>query len=284
MQTDILSHIRQIYPGLSKGQKKIADFILSSYEKAAFMTAKKLSQAVGTSESTVVRFACILGFSNYGSLQSALKATARALLTAPKRMEITSSRADTQDAIIDVMTGDLENIRDTIGSIDKSQFDAAVDALHTSRKIFLLGVRSCGALASFAHFYLRILFDHVQLLQLSSTTEVLEQMLRIGPDDILLAISFPRYSSATVSAVQFAKSRGAKVLAITDTPLSPIATEADFVLTAPCDTVSIVDSLVAPLSLINALIVASAMKNKQNVYKTLEDLEQLWDQYQIYEK
>lgn len=269
---------------LSKGHKKLAQYITENYDKAAFMTASKLGEKVGVSESTVVRFATEMGFKGYPELQKELQQMIKSKLTAVQRMEVSSTLIGEQDAIKKVLNGDIELIRDTLEQISTDEFTKAVETINKAKRIYILGVRSSASLASFLYFYFNPVFENVVLVDTSSGSEMFEQMFRIGEDDVCVAISFPRYSKQTINALRFINDRGTKIIAITDSKDSPIAEYADNLLVAKSDMVSVVDSLVAPLSLINALIVAVTFSRREEVYSNFNKLESIWDEYQVYEK
>jgi len=281
---DLLKKIETMMKEFSKGQKLIANYILNHYDKAAFMTAARLGSIVGVSESTVVRFATELGFDGYPKLQKALQELIRTKLTAVQRMEVASDRIGDQDVLTTVLNSDMDKIRLTLEEIDKTEFQSIVNAIINAKKIYILGVRSSAALASFLGFYFNLLFDNVRLVHTTSVSEMFEQILRVGSEDVVIGISFPRYSRRTIKALQYAKKQGSTVIAITDSNLSPLIEYSTYKLIARSDMASFVDSLVAPLSVINALIVALAMRKKEDVYKTFEHLEHIWDEYQVYEK
>ncbi len=269
---------------LSKGHKKLIKYISENYDKAAFMTASKLGENVGVSESTVVRFATEMGFKGYPELQKELQQMIKSKLTAVQRMEVSSNLIGEDDAIKKVLNGDIELIRDTLESVSDVEFKNAVETINKAKKIYILGVRSSAALASFLYFYLNPVFENVVLVDTSSGSEMFEQMFRISEDDVCVAISFPRYSKQTINALRFINDRGTKIIAITDSVVSPIAEFADTLLVAKSDMVSVVDSLVAPLSLINALIVALTFSRREEVYNNFNKLESIWDEYQVYDK
>lgn len=269
---------------LSKGHKKLAQYITENYDKAAFMTASKLGEKVGVSESTVVRFATEMGFKGYPELQKELQQMIKSKLTAVQRMEVSSTLIGEQDAIKKVLNGDIELIRDTLEHISAEEFAKAVETINKAKRIYILGVRSSAALASFLYFYFNPVFENVVLVDTSSGSEMFEQMFRISADDVCVAISFPRYSKQTINALRFINDRGTKIIAITDSKDSPIAEYADNLLVAKSDMVSVVDSLVAPLSLINALIVAVTFRRRDEVYSNFNKLESIWDEYQVYDK
>ena len=284
MPRDILTAIQNQMPSFSKGQRLIARFILDSYDKAAFMTASRLGKTVNVSESTVVRFAAELGYDGYPSMQKALQEMIRGKLTSIQRMEVANDRIGDQDVLSTVLQADMEKIRLTLEETDREDFDQAVDAILSARRIYIVGARSAAALAEFLGFYFRLIFDEVVLVQTTSVSGTFEQMLRVGEEDVVIGISFPRYSSQTVQAMRFARDRGARVLAITDSAASPLTGTASVTLTAKSDMASFVDSLVAPLSLINALIVAVGRRKKTDVSRTFSTLERIWSDYGVYEQ
>lgn len=281
---DLITKIQSELPGFSKGQKQIARFILEHYDKAAFMTASRLGVTVGVSESTVVRFATELGYDGYPHLQRALQEMIRNKLTSVQRMEVAGDRMGGRVVLQTVLHADTDMIRVTLDEIDRDAFQGAVDALMGAKRIYILGVRSSSALASFLGFYFNLLFENVTLVHTNSVSEIFEQVLRVGPGDVLFGISFPRYSKRTLSAMKYARDRGARVIALTDSQLSPLARVADHVLLARSDMASFVDSLVAPLSVINALIVAVGMSRRDEIEQTFNKLERIWEEYDVYEK
>lgn len=281
---DLITKIQSELPGFSKGQKQIARFILEHYDKAAFMTASRLGVTVGVSESTVVRFATELGYDGYPHLQRALQEMIRNKLTSVQRMEVAGDCMGGRDVLQTVLHADTDMIRVTLDEIDRDAFQGAVDALMGAKRIYILGVRSSSALASFLGFYFNLLFENVTLVHTNSVSEIFEQVLRVGPGDVLFGISFPRYSKRTLSAMKYARDRGARVIALTDSQLSPLARVADHVLLARSDMASFVDSLVAPLSVINALIVAVGMSRRDEIEQTFNKLERIWEEYDVYEK
>ena len=283
-QKDILANIQENMSGFSKGQKLIGNYILQYYDKAAFMTACKLGKTVNVSESTVVRFAAELGYDGYPSMQKALQEMIRNKLTTIQRIEVAKDRIGDQDILSMVMQSDVEKIRITLEETDRESFAQAVDAITAGKKIYILGIRSASALANFMSFYFTFIFDHVIHVDTTSISEVFEQVMRIGPDDVLIGLSFPRYSRRTVRAMKYAKSQGAKVIAITDSPVSPLVPESDIALYAKSDMASFVDSLVAPLSLVNALIVAVSSKAGDRLAETFGKLEKIWQEYNVYEE
>ena len=282
--TDILTYIQDNMSTFSKGQKLIANYILQSYDKVAFMTASKLGKTVNVSESTVVRFAAELGFDGYPSMQKTLQEMIRNKLTSIQRVEVSNERIGNQDIMTMVMQSDIEKIRLTLDETDRSSFNEAVYDIANARKIYILGVRSASVLADFISFYFRFMFDNVVSVDTTSISEVFEQIFHISSEDVFIGLSFPRYSKRTVKAMQFAKDRGAKVIAITDSKVSPLTKMADVSLLAKSDMASFVDSLVAPLSLVNALIVAVSREKNTQLQTSLHDLEQIWEEYEVYEK
>lgn len=284
MASDFFGVIRSRIQTFSKGQKRIAEYILSNYDKAAFMTASKLGQTVSVSESTVVRFAVELGFDGYPEMQKALQEMVRNKLTSVQRIEVTNGRLGNQDAVSSVLQGDINAIRMTGESLDRGEIARSVEAILAARNIYIVGVRSSAALAAYLNFYFRNIFENVRLISSTATSEMLEQLLRVGPQDVVIGISLPRYSSRTVKLVQYARESGATVIVITDKPEAPAGKVADHVLCATSNMISVVDSLVAPMSVINALIVSVCLRQELHVEKVYEDLEHLWDEYDAFER
>ena len=283
-KSDIITIIKQNYPELSKGHKKIADFVLSKYDKAAYLNASALASEVGISESTVVRFAYELGCDGFAAFQRSLQEVIPNKLTSVQRMDVTTNRMGDKDILTTVMNTDLEKIRQTLEDTDRKEFSGAVETILSAKNVYILGVRSAASLAQFMYFYTTLLLPNVKLLQTSSSSEIFEQLIRTDEDSVVIAISFPRYSKRTLKAVQFASSRGSKIITIADSPFAPINEYATHKLIARSDMASFVDSLVAPLSLINSLIVAIGMHKKDEVKKTFEELENIWDEYEVYQK
>ncbi|NMA79735.1 MAG: MurR/RpiR family transcriptional regulator [Clostridiales bacterium] len=283
MHLDLLTRIKQNMPKFSKGQKLIGNYIITYYDKAAFMTASKLGSTVGVSESTVVRFATELGFDGYPSLQKDLRDLVRNKLTTIQRMEVSSDRIG-NNVFDKVLNLDMERIRQTLEEGSRESFNEAVDAIINARNIYIIGTRSSYALAVFLAYYLNLMLENVKVIQATNSSGLFEQIMRIGKDDLMIGISFPRYSKHTVKALKYAKDAGADVLAITDTSASPLVGASNFALLARSDMVSFVDSLVAPLSVINALIVALGTKKREQISQTFETLENIWDEYDEYEK
>ena len=281
--SSVLQTIRQQMDGFSKGQKRIADYILNDYDKAAFMTAAKLGKTAQVSESTVVRFAAELGYSGYPAMQKALQELIRGRLTSVQRIHASEETME-GDLLTRIMHRDMETISATIEGVDRTAFANVVEQLLAAEHVYILGVRSSSFLAGYLNFYLRLLMDNVILVQNYAAGEIYEQMVHIGPKDVLIAISFPRYSNMVIHAVDMAYERGAGVIAITDngmSPLMPYATEALFV---QCEALSYVDSLAAPLSFLNALVLAVGRRKRQEVDETFSQLEQVWSKYDIFGK
>lgn len=284
MSKDVLSKIQAGMGGFSKGQRLIARFILESYDKAAFMTANKLGRTVKVSESTVVRFATELGYDGYPAMQKALQDIVRNKLTAVQRIEVANDRMRDQDVLSMVMHADAENIRATLDGVNRASFDRAVNAIVGARKVYIIGVRSASALADFLGYYFNMMLENVIVVRINSFSELFEQVLRVGKEDAVIGISFPRYSKRTVQVMRYAKEHGATAIAITDSEASPLTEIADHTLMAKSDMASFVDSLAAPLSLVNALIVAVSRKKNEELSSTFGKLEKIWDEYQVYQK
>ena len=277
---ELLARINQTGRRLSKGQKRIAEYIVNHYDKAAFMTASKLGDKVQVSESTVVRFAIALGYDGYPALQKALQEMIRNRLTAVQRVEMTGDMSESA-VLGTVFKADMQNIRQTIEDLDEANFYRTVDALCEAERVYVVGVRSSAPLAQFLGYYMNFIRDNVMVIT-SGISDVLEQVARVGEKDVVLGISFPRYSRRTIEAMNYAKSKGATVVSLTDTPLSPLGEASDFCLTARSDMASFVDSLVAPLSMINALIVAMSLRHREEVSEHFAQLESLWERNHVY--
>ena len=284
MKRNLLSEIEAKMPTLSKGQKLISNYVLENYDKAAYMTASKLGKIVHVSESTVVRFAIELGFEGYPEFQHALQEIVRTRLTAFQRMEVTNSLIGDGDVLSKVLLGDAEKIKHTLEGIDRNAFEGAVENIVSAKDIYILGVRASSSLAGFLAHGLRMIFDNVKFVQTTSGSEMFEQIMSIREGDVMIAISFPRYSKRIIHAVDFAKHAGADVITITDSEASPIAPQANQLLIAKSDMASFVDSLVAPLSIINAIIVAVSRKKQEDLRIRLRQLEEIWDEYDVYDK
>ena len=284
MYQDILMLLQNHAPNFSKGQRLIARYITESYDKAAFMTASRLGKTVGVSESTVVRFAVELGFDGYPSLQKAMQEMVVNRLTSVQRIEVTKDRIGDQDILSMVLQADMDRLRQTGETVDRKEFRAAVDAILNARRVYILGVRSTAVLANFLGYYLNYMFRDVHVVTASGMSEMFEQIVGVGPGDAVIAYSFPRYSTTTVKGAQYCRSTGATVVGLTDSRLSPLGQNSDHVLVAKGDMVSLVDSLVAPMSVTNALIVAIAAQKEKELAKTFNNLEHIWEEYNVYEK
>lgn len=283
-KNELLDRIDKKYDKMSKSQKKLADYIRTSYEKAVFMTASKLGEVVGVSESTTVRFAVQLGYAGYPELQKALEELVSNRLNSIQRMEMTYGRISQSEILMSVLQSDIEKIKLTMEHIDQNAFEDAVDTILAGRRIYIVGIRSCAPLAKFLGFYLNLICDEVINVDTSSSSEIFEQLIRIGEEDVIIGISFPRYSMRTLKALEFANNRKAKIITLTDSVHSPMNLYSSCNLIARSDMASIVDSLVAPLSVINALVVTLCMKKQKDVITTLETLEEIWDEYQVYSR
>lgn len=284
MATDISERIKKMFPSFSKGQKKIANAILNDFDKVAYMTASKLGQLVSVSESTVVRFANELGYEGYAEFQRAVQELVRTKLTPNQRIEITKQRIGRGDVIENVMLADISKIQYTLDRLDRSAFFKSVDAILTAKRIYVTGARSSEQLARALTYNLSLIFDHVKFVLPTSTAEVFEQMFSISQDDVLIAFSFPRYSSKMVKAVKFARQNGAQVVVITDSNISPLTEYATHVLLAQSDMASFMDSLVAPMSIVNAIIVEITTRRERAIRERFDRLEKIWDEYDVYTK
>lgn len=284
MSGDILTILQKKAPTFSKGQRLLARYITESYDKAAFMTASRLGKTVGVSESTVVRFAMELGYDGYPCMQKAMQEMVLNRLTSVQRIEVTSDRIGNQDVVSMVLQSDADKLRQTGEILDRDEFRAAVNAILQAKRIFILGARSAAPLASFLGYYLNFMFNNVHVVTASGASEMFEKLICASSEDVVVAFSFPRYSAATVKGAQYCRTTGAKVIGITDSRLSPLGQHCDHVLLAKSDMVSLVDSIVAPLSVINALVVALAAGREQSLAKTFDALERVWEEYNVYEK
>ena len=284
INNELLQKIDEKYPRLSKGQKKLADYIRQEYDKAAFLTAAKMGEVVGVSESTVVRFAMTLGYKGYPEFQKALEELVRTKLNSIQRMEVTYGRISQGEILTSVLQADIEKIKLTMGSMDQEAFEMAVDTILKAKRIYVIGIRSCAPLASFLSYYLQLICEDVTLVNTNSSSEIFEQLIRINEHDVIIGISFPRYSMRTLKALEFASNRKAKVITLTDSVHSPMNLYSSCNLIARRDMASIVDSLVAPLSVVNALVVALCMKRQKEVVSTLETLEEIWGEYEVYSR
>ncbi len=281
---DLLNIIQKKIPKLSKGQKRIANFLIEDYDKALYLTASKLGDVTGVSESTVVRFAIELGFDGYPKLQQALEELVKTKLTASQRIKVSSDRIEKSDKSIlkAVLESDSDRIHSTLNEIDEAVFEKCVEKILSAKKVYIFGGRSSFALASFLHFYLNLMIDDVVLVNSYASTEIFEQIYKIDNDDLFIGISFPRYSQRTVKAMEYVRKRGVSTIAVTDSSVSPLVRFSDLSLTARSDMVSFVDSLVAPLSVINALLVGISVSKKDDLIKNLDNLERIWNEYQVY--
>jgi len=280
IKEDLSKRISSNYKEMSKGQKAIATYLLNSFDKAAYMTAVKLGETVDVSESTVVRFAYMLGYDGYPKLQKALQEMLRNKLTSAQRAEIVSG-LEASTVLKTTLRADMENIRLTIEEADSVTFEKVVDSILKARSIYILGLRSALPLVQFMGYYFNFIFGNVRVVT-SGVNDIFEQLIHIEPQDVLISISFPRYARRTVEAIAFSKDKGAKIIAITDSLLSPLANYADHTLLARSDMASFADSLVAPLSLINALIIAVGIRKKADTSTEFSDLEKIWEKYNVY--
>ena len=281
---DVLNKMEVMSRTFSTGQRRIAEDMLRDYDKAAFMTASRLGKTVGVSESTVVRFATELGYSGYPQMQKALQELVLNNLTSVQRMGVANDRMGKEDLLSAVLQADAEKVRKTAENISSAAFQNAVDAILKARRIYLIGVRSASTLANFMGYYLNYMFDSVHTVTASGTGEMFEKLVNVGKNDVVIAFSFPRYSSATVKGAEYCRSVGATVIGLTNSNLSPLAESCDHLLLAKSDMVSVVDSLVAPLSVVNALIVALAAQREDALAQTFGTLEKVWDENNVYEK
>lgn len=284
MTGDIMTVLQDSMTTFSKGQRRIAQYILDEYDKAAFMTAAKLGEKVGVSESTVVRFAVSLGFDGYPNMQKAMQEMVLNRLTSVQRLEVASNRIGDKDIVSLVLQSDVEKLRRTDETLDRNAFQRAVDAIVDAQRVYILGVRSAAALANFMGYYLRYLSDNVHIITASGAGEMFEQIAGVNSHDAVVAFSFPRYSTATVKGAQYCSAAGATVVGLTDSAVSPLAKVCDHVLLAKSDMLSLVDSLVAPLSVVNALIAAVSARRGEELSRRLDALEDIWETYDVYEK
>lgn len=283
MEKDILARLSKESGGFSKGQKRIANYVLENYDKAAFMTAGKLGKTVGVSESTVVRFASELGYDGYPGMRKAIQEMIRSRLTSVQRIEVARETMDEENILGSVLTADMEKLQTTLDECDEASFNEAVETILNANHIYIVGMRSSTCLANFLGFYLNLLQENVHIIQDTAVSEVYEQIIRIKEGDVFIGITYPRYSSRTAKAMNYAKRCGAKCIGITDGENSPFFGVADTLICAKSDMVSFLDSLVAPLSLINALIVSVGVRSKENISDTFKRLETIWADYDVYE-
>ena len=284
MNQDFFKLLKEKTPGFSKGQRRIAQYILESYDKAAFMTASKLGKTVGVSESTVVRFAMELGFDGYPTMQKAMQEMVVNRLTSVQRIEVTNDRIGDQDVVSAVLQSDMELLRKTSERLDRNEFRTAVDTLLKARRIYVLGVRSTAALENFFGYYMNFMFSDVHVVTASGAHEMFEKIVSVGPEDAVVAFSFPRYSTTLAKGVRYCRNTGATVIGLTDSRMSPLGQNCDHVLLAKSDMLSLVDSLAAPLSVTNALLVALAAEREQELARNFGNLENIWEEYNVYEK
>lgn len=284
MNVDLFTLLHQKASTFSKGQRQLAKYITEAYDKAAFMTANRLGKTVGVSESTVVRFAVELGYDGYPCMQKAMQEMVLNRLTSVQRIEVANDRIDSNDVVASVLQSDADKLRQTSELLDRDAFNAAVRAIIKAKRIYVLGSRSAAPLANFLGYYLNFMFDDVHIVTASGASEMFEKLIRVNADDVVIGFSFPRYSAATVKGAQYCRTTGATVIGFTDSHLSPLGQHSDYVLLAKSDMLSLVDSLVAPLSVVNALIVALASGRENNLSKTFDGLERVWDEYNVYEK
>ena len=284
MGNDILTVMQKNAHTFSKGQRMLANYITESYDKAAFMTASRLGKTVGVSESTVVRFAMELGYDGYPSMQKAMQDMVLNRLTSVQRIEVANDRIGDQDVLSTVLQADADKLRQTAELVSRDDFRASVEAIRKAKRIYILGARSVAPLANFLGYYLNFMFNDVRIITASGASEMFERLVSLDSDDVVVAFSFPRYSAATVKGAQYCRAAGATVIGVTDSRLSPLGQHSDYVLVAKSDMVSLVDSIVAPLSVINALIVALTAGQEQKLAKTFDALEQVWEEYNVYEK
>lgn len=279
-ELNLMIRIKKYQEGFSKGQKKIADYILNHYEKAAYMTAAILGKTIGISESTIVRFATQLEYEGYPEFQEALQDMIKTKLTTTQRVELSYNRISPQEVLKTILTSDIDKIKETLEQINQQEFNTIIDKICNAKKIYILGVRNASILANFLGFNLNYVFDNIKVMSAVGLSEMYEQLVRIDKDDIVIGISFPRYSKRTVKALEFVKQHGAMTIAITDSKISPLISYSDYSLIARSDMASFADSLVAPLSLINAIIVAVSLKKKDeilNVFAKIDNIEKTQD-------
>ena len=281
--TDLISKINENYGKMSKGQKLLANYIIDNYDKAVFLTAAKLGDILGVSESTVVRFASFIGYKGYPEFQQALEEMVRTKLNTTERIELTNGVIEQNGVLRSVLSADALKVKNTMESIDEAAFENAIEAINNAKRIYIVGLRTCAPLASFLAFYLNMIFDNVINLQTSSSSELFEQMIHISEEDCIIGISFPRYSMRTLKALEFANNRRAHVVTITDSIHSPMNLYSSCNLIAESGMHYVVDSLVAPLSVINALIVELCNRNQSTVANNLDMIENIWNDYQFYE-
>jgi len=284
MAYDISKRIMNAFPSFSKGQKKIANAILNDYDKVAYMTAARLGNLVGVSESTVVRFSSELGYEGYSELQRAIQELVKSNLTPNQRIAVTKSRLGKKDIIENVMESDISKIRYTLENLNRDAFYASVNSILNAKTIYIMGARSTEPVARLLYYNLSLIFDNVKFVNPTSSAEVFEQMFSISENDLLIAFSFPRYSSKMVNAVKYARSKNSEVIVLTDSEVSPLAEYATHLLTAQSDMASFMDTLVAPVSIINAIIVEITRQKEKEITERFDTLEHIWDEYEVYTK
>ena len=284
MPEDILTVLEEQESRFSKGQRRIAAYIKESYDKAAFMTASRLGKAVNVSESTVVRFAVELGYDGYPSMQKAMQEMVMNRLTSVQRIGVANDRIGDNDVVKTVLQSDMDKLRQSAELVDRESFACAVETLLKARRIYVIGTRSAAMLANFMGYYLNYMFDNVHVITASGGSEMFEKLVGVRSDDAVIAFSFPRYSTATVNGAQYCRQIGATVIGLTNSVMSPLAQNCDHLLLAKSDMLSLVDSLVAPLSVVNALLVALAAGREKTLAKNFETLERVWEEYHVYEK
>ena len=280
---NLISLMNEKLADMSKGQKKLTAYILANFDKAVFLTAAKLGKEVGVSESTVIRFATLLGYKGFPEFHKALEKVVQGKLNSIERLEVSTGKMTRQEVLEAVLKSDAERIKVTLDALDRAAFEVAIDVIQNAKKIYIVGMRNCAPLASFLGFYLNLMFEEVVVVTTNNSSEVFEQLMRIGSDDCIIGISFPRYSMRTLKAMEFANDRSAKIITITDTKNSPLSLYSSCNLVARSDMATVVDSLVAPLSVINALIVSLCIKKQDKVISNLEMLEHIWSEYQVIE-
>lgn len=283
VEYDIISKMNKKFEEFSKGQKRLADYILKNYDKAVFLSAAKLGETVGVSESTVFRFAVSLGYEGYPQFHKALEEVVKNKLNTVQKLEMTNDRIHQKDILKTVLQSDAEKIRTTLEQIDPAVFEMAVDTILEANTIYIIGVRSSAPLASMLAFHLNVVFSRVKLIETNSMGEMFEKIIHMDEKDVMVGISFPRYSLSTIRALEYAKKKGTTIVTVTDSHKSPLTRYSDCNLIANCDLVSVVDSLVAPMSVINALIVAIFLKRQETVFETFSSLEDIWKDYHIYD-
>lgn len=283
-KTDLISLIKSNYYKFSKGQKQISQFIIEHYDKAAFMTAAKIGETVDVSESTVVRFASALGYSGFPELQKALQVLIKNKLTTVQRISLDEDISDDTGKLHKkILRSEINNMRYLLENIDTSALDKASDIILNARKVYILGLRTSSTLANYLGYYLDVILDNVKVLNNIGVNSLYEEIIRIKEEDVLIVISFPRYSNSTMEATKFVKDHNAKIIAVTDTEASPFYSIADVSLLAKSNMVSFIDSLVVPMCMINSLIINIGIHEKEDIVQYYDRLEELWDSHSIYQ-